>query len=308
MDAPRRGLAALDADAFRHVVGYLDTRTLKSISITCHTFDAMVHVSSLWEAQFRRRWGRLNFAMDPACPCIVSPRLLAHCRGRCFRLLTHAVRRCPTHGDVEHSTIAASARSYRFLALPPLSVAFDGHDDYMGGHCCVRANAPFPVGVHATVCRVGDAYCNGLSRHTYFEVSIAHAEDASRPSAPPPMVSLGVVDGHFSVVGSQPGWTGVSLGYHGDDGKVFCDSVIGESYGPTFGVGDTVGCWVLDKAVAFSHNGVAAGAALPWPSNQGPFYGLVGVNVPHVVRWNFGQMPFAMPNAACTFMASNASA
>lgn len=43
-----------------------------------------------------------------------------------------------------------------------------------------------------------------------------------------------------------PGWEQESWAYHGDDGKSFFGESQGQGrpYGPTFGVGDTVGCGV----------------------------------------------------------------
>lgn len=43
-----------------------------------------------------------------------------------------------------------------------------------------------------------------------------------------------------------PGWEQESWAYHGDDGKSFIGESQGQGrpYGPTFGVGDTVGCGV----------------------------------------------------------------
>jgi hypothetical protein len=47
-------------------------------------------------------------------------------------------------------------------------------------------------------------------------------------------------------------WEANSYGYHGDDGKKFAASGVGEEYGPKFGAGDVVGAGLhLDKQEMF---------------------------------------------------------
>ncbi|CAL1533620.1 unnamed protein product [Lymnaea stagnalis] len=58
-----------------------------------------------------------------------------------------------------------------------------------------------------------------------------------------------------------PGWDKQSYGYHGDDGNSFCSSGAGQSYGPTFTTGDTIGCCVnlIDHTCFYTKNGVSLG-------------------------------------------------
>ena len=58
-----------------------------------------------------------------------------------------------------------------------------------------------------------------------------------------------------------PGWEAESWAYHGDDGKSFCSSALGKSYGPTFSSGDVIGCGVnfMKGFAFFTKNGVFQG-------------------------------------------------
>jgi len=53
-----------------------------------------------------------------------------------------------------------------------------------------------------------------------------------------------------------------SWGYHGDDGKFFCNSESGKPYGPLFATGDTIGCCFnfISNMVFYTKNGVHLGS------------------------------------------------
>ena len=154
----------------------------------------------------------------------------------------------------------------------------------------------------------------------YFEVNIhaatdflAHAspdDDNNNKRTPPPprqrplsrspdCVAVGLSTYRFALDRRLPGWDDLSFGYHSDDGSFFHDSSQGVRYGPTFGVGDVVGCG-LDYAarrVFFTHNGVFLGYAPgkdTWPQDNNDWFPTVGLDTDAVVQFNFGQdAPFA---------------
>ncbi|KAJ5225080.1 SPla/RYanodine receptor SPRY [Penicillium chermesinum] len=94
-----------------------------------------------------------------------------------------------------------------------------------------------------------------------------------------------------------PGWEQESWAYHGDDGKSFFGESQGQgrAYGPTFGVGDTVGCGVnfSTGCAFFTKNGIFLGDAFHDVHNV-KLYPSVGMKKqPKVhLKANFGQYPF----------------
>ena len=118
---------------------------------------------------------------------------------------------------------------------------------------------------------------------------------AHRFSRDPDCVSIGLASAAFPLFGKQAGWDRHSYGYHGDDGSVYHSSGVGSArFGPTFGVGDVVGCGLdyRDGSVFFTKNGRYLGVH---PSSRsaslddsngliGGWYGVVGLDSSSVVR------------------------
>ncbi|PSR87304.1 CTLH/CRA C-terminal to lish motif domain-domain-containing protein [Coniella lustricola] len=90
-----------------------------------------------------------------------------------------------------------------------------------------------------------------------------------------------------------PGWEPESWGYHGDDGHIFASQNVGKNYGPTFSVGDTIGCGVNFRThtAFFTKNGKHLGQA--FAEVKGKLYPSVGLKKPgEHIRVNFGQTEF----------------
>lgn len=79
------------------------------------------------------------------------------------------------------------------------------------------------------------------------------------------MIGIGF-SSHKASVERLPGWEQESWAYHGDDGKSFFGESQGQgrAYGPTFTVGDTVGCGVnfSTGSAFFTKNGIFLGSSL----------------------------------------------
>lgn len=88
----------------------------------------------------------------------------------------------------------------------------------------------------------------------YFELSIVSQSKSS--------VGVGLaLSGYPS--DNMPGWSECSYGYHGDDGCIFGPTVQGQSYGPTYSAGDTVGVGYapFKREIFFTLNGRHLGVA-----------------------------------------------
>ncbi|RIB22118.1 concanavalin A-like lectin/glucanase domain-containing protein [Gigaspora rosea] len=105
-----------------------------------------------------------------------------------------------------------------------------------------------------------------------------------------------------------------SCGYHGDDGYSFCSGG-SEPYGPTYGTGDIIGCYLnfMTKVVFYTKNGINLGIACNLPDNwKGILYPCVGFRSQNgSVEVNFGRETFkysAMTNEDISKRSNNALA
>ncbi|CAG8602292.1 4487_t:CDS:2, partial [Acaulospora morrowiae] len=98
----------------------------------------------------------------------------------------------------------------------------------------------------------------------------------------------------------MPGWRENSWGYHGDDGKFFCEG-FGDLYGPLFTTGDTIGCYLnfANNTVFYTKNGVNLGLA--FRDLKGiilyPFVGLRSLG--GSIEANFGHRKFKYAAVTC---------
>ncbi|KAK7942950.1 SPRY domain-containing protein [Apiospora aurea] len=136
--------------------------------------------------------------------------------------------------------------------------------------CAIRADHPMPAeaGIY------------------YFEVTILSRKRDDTT------ISVGFSHRPVSLA-RLPGWESDSYGYHGDDGHVYAGHQSGKVYGPTFGVGDTIGCGVNFKngTAFFTKNGIHLGTACR--DVKGTIYPAVGLKKQDEhIRVNFGHTPF----------------
>ena len=137
----------------------------------------------------------------------------------------------------------------------------------------VRSSAPIP------------SSCNMY----YFEMTVLNAgEDGA--------IGIGLT-GKGSRLNAMPGWQKDTIGYHGDNGFVYYNYKISKNpmeYGPTFGVGDVVGCGIDfdSNTVFFTRNGISFGIAKTNWIKQ-PWYPTIGLHsLNEQVKINFGQEKF----------------
>ncbi|CAN6475709.1 unnamed protein product [Victoria cruziana] len=119
----------------------------------------------------------------------------------------------------------------------------------------------------------------------YFEIYI---RDAGQKGT----ISIGFTAERFKMR-RQPGWETNSYGYHGDDGLLYRGPGKGDSFGPKFTTGDTVGGGInyASHELFFTKNGKLVGSVCE--NIKGPLFPTIGVHSPHEkVDVNFGQRPF----------------
>ena len=106
-------------------------------------------------------------------------------------------------------------------------------------------------------------------------------------------IGIGLSSGN-STINAMPGWEKETIGYHGDDGRLYNENSKGKRFGPTFGLTDVIGCGVdfNEKTVFFTKNGELVGIVSKKLANH-TWYPTIGIRAwKAVVKINFGQEPF----------------
>jgi SPRY domain len=109
-------------------------------------------------------------------------------------------------------------------------------------------------------------------------------------------VAVGLSTKSFNCMVRMPGWDGLSYGYHGDDGGLFhASGEMLKRFGPSYGIGDTVGCGIdfLLGGIFFTLNGSFLGYG--WTGLDlihVDLYPTVGLDCNAPVDCNFGDKPF----------------
>ncbi|KAH6759355.1 SPla/RYanodine receptor domain-containing protein [Perilla frutescens var. frutescens] len=119
----------------------------------------------------------------------------------------------------------------------------------------------------------------------YFEIYVKNAGAKGQ-------IAIGFTTSAFKVR-RQPGWEANSCGYHGDDGLLYRGHGKGETFGPTYTTGDTVGGGInyTTQEFFFTKNGVLVGSV--YKDVKGSVFPTVAVHSKNEeVTVNFGQDPF----------------
>lgn len=110
-------------------------------------------------------------------------------------------------------------------------------------------------------------------------------------------IAVGLATKDFELDKKMVGWDIDSYGYHSDDGAIFHGRGRQLStYGPSFGVGDTVGCGIdyESRSIFFTLNGTYQGTAFSGVdlAEGQELYPTVGIDAAVEITFNFGRENF----------------
>jgi hypothetical protein len=128
-------------------------------------------------------------------------------------------------------------------------------------------------------------YQTTTSQH-YFEMTVQQA-------GPHVVMAIGLCTRPYPIF-RMPGWNKYSVGYHSDDGHKFCDDATGgQAFGPSWTVGDTVGCGYCPETgnVFYTLNGLLVGHAFSGLQRH-YYFPSIGADGPALIQVNFGKQPF----------------
>ncbi|KAL0326363.1 UNVERIFIED_CONTAM: Ran-binding protein M [Sesamum radiatum] len=171
---------------------------------------------------------------------------------------------CPTELDTVNSSGGFSVVGPDKLSLLYPSVNLHGHDVGVA-----QANRAAPM----------------KRLLYYFEIYVKNAGSKGQ-------IAIGFTTSAFRLR-RQPGWEANSYGYHGDDGMLYRGHGKGDTFGPTYTTGDTVGGGInyATQEFFFTKNGVVVGSV--YKDVKGPVIPTVAVHSQNEeVTVNFGKDPF----------------
>ena len=112
-------------------------------------------------------------------------------------------------------------------------------------------------------------------------------------------INIGAV-GRDYPLDRHPGWNHEGIGYHADDGKLFCETGLGRPFGPTCTAGDRMGCGIDFEGdedssdyvkVFFTKNGQQVGDFVNFKKPKSGLYPLMGLEsqgeqLQYLGQWN----------------------
>ncbi|KAG8071042.1 hypothetical protein GUJ93_ZPchr0006g44393 [Zizania palustris] len=207
-------------------------------------------------------------AAEPAPAAVVDPMRLAS-RWRSPAEWEAAAAQLEAEPEPSELNTTNSSGLFAVVSTDRMSVKYLGVNQHGHDVGVVQANLPAPT----------------RRAVYYFEMSVKNAGQKGQ-------TSIGFTTENFKMR-RQPGWESNSCGYHGDDGYLYRGPGKGESFGPKFTSGDTIGAGInyFSQEFFFTKNGSLVGAVQK--EIKGPLYPTIAVHSQdEEVTVNFGKEQF----------------